>query len=189
MQNACFVFFQIVCFTIVIVHFYVLLTHFLVSHYNYALSRRVSGKRWIRRLLLSLNGGISFSKGSSFEPSLSKRGGQSLGMLLFCELLRLVWKQRASLPSRKWTALPPIMMHNKYTFIPSWKLQWGWPFRSNYYSLANVRESPAFNIIFWSPFLQFDYSPLQTLNPLQPHPQSHPFPSVRLSVCLCLHRL
>lgn len=105
-----------------------------------------------------------------------------LGMLLFCELLLLVWKQRASFPSRKWTALPPLMMHNWNTFIHSGWLQWGRPLRTNYYSLANVRESLPFNIIFWSFLLRFDYSSLQTLNPRRPLPPSHPFPSVWLTV-------
>lgn len=155
---------------------------------NRALLWLLACKPRIRRLLLSLNGGVSFSRGSSYEPCVKERGGQTLGMLLFCELLRLVWKQRASLPSRKWTALPPVMTHNQRTSIQSHEPQWGWPLKPDYYSRANVRESAAFNIIFWSLFLQFDYSSLQTLNPQQPRPQSHPFPSVWQSRLLSLSR-
>lgn len=155
------------------------LSPFLICHFNRHYDRCAPYKPRITRPLLSLNGGISFSEGSSFEPYLSKRGGgggQTPGMLLFCELLFLVWKQRASFPSRKWTALPPIMMHNWNTSIHSGGLQWGQALRTNYYSLANVRESRPFNIIFWSFFLRFDYSSLQTLNPRRPLPHLIPSP-------------
>lgn len=163
-----------------------LLSPFLICHFSRYYDRCVSYKPWITRPLLGLNGGISFSEGSSFEPYLSKRGGDGgrmPGMLLFCELLLLVWKQRASFPSRKWTALPPIMMHNWNTSIHSGGLQWGQPLRTNHYSPANVRESLPFNIIFWSFFLQFDYSFLQTLNPQRPLPHLIPSPP---SACLSL---
>lgn len=159
----------------VIVHFYMPLSFFLICHFNRHYDRCAPYKPRITRPLLSLNGGIYFSEGSSFEPYLSKSGGgggRTPGMLLFCELLLLVWKQRASFPSRKWTALPPIMMHNWNTSIYSGGLQWGQPLRTSYYSLANVRESPPFNIIFWSFFLS-----LQTLNPRRPRPHLIPSPS------------
>lgn len=170
-------------------HFYVL-SPSLVCHFNRHYERRVlCCKPRITRPLLSLNGGISFSEGSSFEPYLSMGGGgggQTPGMLLFCELLLLVWKQRASFHSRKWTALPPVMTHNWNTSIHSGGFQWGWPIRTNIYCFANVRESPPLNIIFWSFLPRFDYSSLQTLIPRRPLPPSHPFPSVWLPVSCSL---
>lgn len=159
-------------------HFYVLLTPIppLLSFYC-VLLWLLSCKLWIRRLLLTLNGGVSLFTGSSYEALCQREQGQTLGMLLFCETLCLVWKQRASLPSRKWTALsPPVMMHNYYTSIHFCKPQWGWPLKPNYYSLANVRESCCIQyyiLVFSAVWL---HSFTNTYLPTQPRPQCYPFP-------------
>lgn len=168
--------YQIACFTNVIAHFYVLLTLVpRILSFNCAPLWLLSCKLWIRCLLLSLNGGVSFSKGSLDEPSVGGGGVGTLGMLLFCELLCSLWKERASLPSRKWTALPLVMMHNWYTFIHSCEPQ--------YYASSNLTiiaklmsESKLHSILYFGLVCSLITLIYKHSSPPSPHLLCHPLP-------------
>lgn len=120
------------------------------------------------------------------EGEVEVRGGADAGDAVILWTTPFSVKAKGIFSQQEVDSSSPVMMHNWNTSIHSGGFQYGRPLRTNYYSFANVRESPPFNIIFWSFFPRFDYASLQTLVPQRPLPPSHPFPSVWLPVSCSL---